>query len=120
MAPGTLKCKIKFCKKGKENMLSGQLVLFKQEIDGDYSFGDELKILSTKGFFETFGEEALELVYTSRALIQMQYEKPDRIQYFEYKDIMFKCICDFHKGDKVSDYEDLDEMFMIFMLQEED
>ena len=101
-------------------MLSGQLILFEQDVEGDYNFGDELKVLSTKEFFETFGDEALELAFASRALIQMRYEKPDRIQHFEYKGIKFKCICDFHKGDKASDYEDLDKMFMIFVMQDED
>lgn len=101
-------------------MLSEKLTLFEQEIQGDYSFADDLKVVSTKTFFETFGEEAVELAYTSRAVIQMKFEKPDRIQHFEYKGIRFKCICDFHKGDKVGDYEDLDKMFIIFMMENED
>lgn len=114
-----LKHKLEFCRERGKRMLSGCLVLCEQEMKGDYSFDDELDVTSTRAFYETFGEETIELAYTSRALIQMRYDNPDRIQHLEYKGIKFKCICDFHKGDKVSDYEDLDRMYIVFMLEDE-
>lgn len=89
-------------------------VLHPQECSGNYLFSG-VTTVATSAFMEVFGEEATSLCFASQYMI-LENENPDYLQTFTYKGIDYWCMASFQKGDKASDYEELDNLYITFML----
>lgn len=100
-------------------LLTERPILRPQEVEGNYNFIEDVRVLVTPGFLQMFGEEANALVLASQYLIVEAYERPDYLQVFTYKGIKYYCISNFQKGEKASDYEDTPYPYITFLLPSE-
>jgi hypothetical protein len=99
---------------------AGKIEILKQEQEGDYLFlGEGVKPVCTKGFIEAFGDEYIEVAFTSQYLVTETYPNPDYLQKYTYKDITYWCIGEFHKGDTPDMYIDTPFLYITFLLPNE-
>ena len=101
-------------------MLKEKILILPQEQEGNYLFvGEGLQAVCTKGFKEAFGDEFLQVAFTSQYLIAETYPNPDYLQKFTYKGITYWCIGEFHVGDTAKMYIDTPVLHITFLLPDE-
>lgn len=98
--------------------LSEKPVLHPQECPGDYLFKGVVTVV-TRAFQETFGDETSALCFASLYEILENRDRPDWIQVFTFKGIKYWCISNFREGDKPSDYEGVEKLYITFLLPED-
>lgn len=94
------------------------VILEQQEREGNAMFKGA-PIVATRNFVDTFCEEWMMLAYIALKKIITTYENPDRLQVLSYKGKKFWAIADFERGDKLSDYEDLEYFYVMFLMPED-
>lgn len=98
-------------------MVLNDITLKPQECTGNYNFS--CRPVFTRGFLQQFGDDAVKLALMALKLVNNTYKDPDRLQVLTYQGNTFWILADFERGAKAEDYEDIQYLYVTFLLPDE-